>query len=417
MERLRAETRDHHTRVEALPFFNALIAGELPLDSYVGLLRAMGIVHDALEHAFMQTTYPVLSTLWDNRMRRLQLIQRDLKYFENDALQDLPAATLSALSLEDQIRARAHQDPVSLLGYLYVLQDSVLGGIVLRSHVARAFSLRDAHGLAYLSSYEKGTQAQWKRFTERMNAAPVDVSEQDRVVEAACEAFEGIEQIVQVLYPIRSQAPRELVGALNREAGHHGIPNDVREIRAALRAGEQSWQRFPYYAWRFGPRGRRFTRSDSAWIVTLAEHRQEVVDQQIKWLGQLLSARGMPQWMLELHLEGLHDELVSAVPDKQQAYDKLLKAAQELRAIRRRHISDEAFQSLSSAFEAAVGAEWSNRLQGTGGLLVAAVADEKAGIKDAVASLESWMTEPSRFPSMWIEAVRMTLRKAREQSS
>jgi hypothetical protein len=207
------------------------------------------------------------------------------------------------------------------------------------------------------------------------------------------------------------------VPALNPQAGSHAIPNDLREIRAALQAGERSWQRFPYYEWRYGSRGRRFTRSDSAWIVTLTDHRQALVDQQITWLGGLLASRGMPQWLLELHLETLHQELVDAVPEKREAYAKLLHAAAMLRDMRRAPIRDDVFHALSAEFEALVGPEWSNRLPRTGGLLVAAVADEKAGISNAVTSLEGWMTDPARFPETWIAAVHTTLRKAREYAN
>src|SRR5688572_7259999 len=41
MDRLRAETRELHDRVEQLPFATALTAGQLPLASYVGLLQAL----------------------------------------------------------------------------------------------------------------------------------------------------------------------------------------------------------------------------------------------------------------------------------------------------------------------------------------------------------------------------------------
>lgn len=53
-------------------------------------------------------------------------------------------------------------------------------------------------------------------------------------------------------------------------------------------------------------------------------------------------------------------------------------------------------------------------MPGIGELLVAAVADEKAGIKNAVESIEGWMTDAARFPQTWIDAVRITIRKGRE---
>jgi hypothetical protein len=48
-----------------------------------------------------------------------------------------------------------------------------------------------------------------------------------------------------------------------------------------------------------------------------------------------------------------------------------------------------------------------------GELLGAAVADECAGLDQAVPSLAAWMCEPSRFPTSWIRAVEETLVRAR----
>ena len=53
-------------------------------------------------------------------------------------------------------------------------------------------------------------------------------------------------------------------------------------------------------------------------------------------------------------------------------------------------------------------------MRGSGELLAAAVADECAGIPEAVDSLALWMCESSRFPSAWCLAVEQTLARARQ---
>lgn len=211
--------------------------------------------------------------------------------------------------------------------------------------------------------------------------------------------------------------PWNQVNSLNPEAGAHAVCSDPRELEAALRAGERSWRRFPYYEQRYAERGRRFTRSDSAWLVTLAERGALVVDEQIAWLGLVLASRGMPRWMLELHLEVLHAELIAAIPGRAETYATLLGAAQQLREQRHAHIDEAVFAAHSTAFARQVGDEWDARLPETGALLVAAVADEKAGLARAVPSITGWMTDPSRFPPRWIDAVRSTLDQARERAS
>jgi hypothetical protein len=56
---------------------------------------------------------------------------------------------------------------------------------------------------------------------------------------------------------------------------------------------------------------------------------------------------------------------------------------------------------------------WNRRLRAMGGILVAAVADERSGIEHAVPSLTDWVCDAGRFPPEWIEAVEETLAHAR----
>ena len=416
MDRLRLETRDQHLQVEALPFFDALQTKDLPLASYAGMLRAFCIVYEVFEHMMSRAQHPKLNAVWDDSLRKLPLIDRDIAYFQSRGLPDAPVALLRAHLLTQHVRHRAHDVPVSLLGYLYVLEGSTLGGIVLKDQIARTLKLSDSEGLAYISSYGKQTKARWKEFGARMNSTVDDLAEQDQVVAAAQEAFRGIGHIIDALYPFEAHPTGDLVRTLNPAAGSHAIPLDARELQAALRAGERTWRKFPYYEWRYGERGQQFTRSDSGWLVTLSAHESVVVNQQIRWLGRVLASRGMPQWMLELHLDVLHEELVASIPENHALYTRLRDAAEELRQMRRKSISDQVLAALVAQFDHQVGSEWSARLPLTGGLLAAAVADEQAGISRAVTSIESWLTDPSRFPSQWIEAVQLTIQAARQHA-
>jgi len=210
--------------------------------------------------------------------------------------------------------------------------------------------------------------------------------------------------------------PFSLLHALNPEAGTHATCVEPRELEAALRAGERSWRRFPYYAQRYGQRGQRFTRSDSAWLVALSAGDVGTVEEQVAWLGVVLASRGMPRWLLELHLEVLHAELVEAVPGRAHDYGTLLVAARRLREQRQARVEEAVLVALSTAFARQVGDEWDARLPETGALLAAAVADERAGVARAVPSLAGWLSDPSRFPARWIAAVEATLDEARERA-
>ena len=415
MTYLRDETRAQHARVDALPFFTALAAGTLPLASYVGLLHALATLYRTLEQELLSTASPVVAAVWDVQMGKLPLLEQDLAAFADQQLPLAPRAALNALVLGELMRQRVVDAPAALLGYLYVLERSTWGGAVLRTQVAAQFHLHSGDGLAYLASYGSELAAHWRAFTARMNAVPLTAAERQHVLAAAGEVFAGIEECIGALYPLPTDAPdvRRLVAVLNPEAGWHGIPDDLREVRAALRAGTRSWQQFPYFSWRYGERGRRFTRSDSAWIATISHLPQGEVSRHLLWLGELLASRGMPRWLLEWHLRVLVEELSEALPEQGQDYARLEHAANQLAEARRAYLPDAVFAALSHEFDAQVGPDWSTRVPGMGSILVAAVTDEAAGITRAVSSLEGWLTDAARFPPHWCEAVHTTLHHAR----
>jgi hypothetical protein len=200
---------------------------------------------------------------------------------------------------------------------------------------------------------------------------------------------------------------------VNPEAGTHPVTADPRELAAAERAGERSWAAWPYFARRYGERGRRFTRSDSGWIATLPDLPPASVLAQLRWLGHLLAARGMPRLLLQEHLVILHEELVAAVPERAAAYAVLQQAAEMLRSEREQHLPEPALAELQTTFERHLppGAPADELRAGV--LIGAAVADERAGVPRAVDSLLEWLADPTRFPDRWCAAVDLVLRQAR----
>ena len=184
---------------------------------------------------------------------------------------------------------------------------------------------------------------------------------------------------------------------LNPAAGDVPVPEDQREIDAALRAGRISHRAFPYIAWRYRERGRKFTQSDSAWLAWLTRFDKDRVGQQITWLRNVLSNRGMPSWILQTHLTVLHRQLTRTIPENEQNYRSLAISAVQLRRDREEQIPPEQVQRLSAEFVGAFGQKSSLLLFGTGQLITAAVADEKLGVKNAVSSLLEWMVDVPRF--------------------
>lgn len=151
MNRLRTATREVHDQLETLPYFQALDRGELPMESYVGHLRTMAVLHGVLEHEVPNVRNDRLNAVWTENMRRFPRIQVDLGFFASRAVLDIAVAHQAACALANHILRRSVEQPVSLLGYLYVLEGSIGGAKVLAPRFRKAFGLDEHHGLAYLT--------------------------------------------------------------------------------------------------------------------------------------------------------------------------------------------------------------------------------------------------------------------------
>ena len=228
-----------------------------------------------------------------------------------------------------------------------------------------------------------------------------------------------------------------LLNPLNPAAGGVPVPEDEREIEAALRAGVISYRIFPYLEWRYGERGEKFTRSDSAWLAWLTRHPPGHVDEQIAWLRNVLSNRGMPSWILEVHLRVLHRHLVRTIPENKQKYASLLSSARMLCQLSEAGVSSRREQQLMAEFEAALRPNSNLLLRQAAQLLVAALADEKSGVKNAVDSLTIWLGDvptlrgsrglrerlsttecrwfdSDSFQKQWQDAIEATIHRARQ---
>ncbi len=421
MAELKAATQAAHVQLDGLPYFAALESGAVALESYVGHLRALAIIHGTLEHAIAGSQDRDLVQVWRDDMRRLPLLQTDLHFFEPRAVADIGESVDAALQIAGDISLRLASQPATLLGLLYVLEGSALGGQTIAPRAARAFALA-AEGLDYLHSgggdgADGGAvRSRWAGFTQRMNGLQLSGDERTRIVGAAAAFFAAIKKVFAALQPFQAGSLAQLVTSINPEAGRHPIPADPREVGAALRAAAQCWEKYPYFEMRYGERGRRFTDSDGAWLATLCRFEPARISQQVKWLGRVLSTRGMPSMLLQSKLELLCEELIAAVPERKADYEKLALAAAELRAVRRSHVSDGRLAALAGAFDHAAGPEWSGKLPHSGELLVCAVADELAGNTGTVEKLRSWMTDSARFPAHWIAAVEATLHSTMEHT-
>jgi hypothetical protein len=193
---------------------------------------------------------------------------------------------------------------------------------------------------------------------------------------------------------------------INVEAGNHAMPQDPREIELALRAAKSAWDRYPYLAQRYGERGRRFTDSDSCWLVTLARApNKAVVTKALDWLRSVLASRGLPTVILESHLQAIADEFAAQFGVQVQ-FDQFLA---ERQAERRTLLDGEGRPHLVETFGQRFRSCAGFQVDSAAELIASAWVDERSGIALAVPALCDWLTDAERFSTEWIGYVRAML--------
>lgn len=126
-----------------------------------------------------------------------------------------------------------------------------------------------------------------------------------------------------------------------------------------------------------------------------------------KWLRSVLTNRGMPSLLLERHLVTLGRMIQKRIRPADGRGEKLLHAAQGLRADQVGHVEEAEAASLAAGFASGLGAPVSRLLLGTGELLAAAIADARGGARKSVGSLVAWLggvprlaRDPQQLPGL-----------------
>lgn len=407
METLKQAISEQHRQIEELPYITALTNGSLPLQSYVGQLRAMAVIHGALEHELALQQLPGLTDLFLSRPSRLAHLRADLAVFESQHLPDCLAALEQARLIAEQIRRYRLEQPELLLAVLYVFEGTTLGNAVHLPDLTRCFGAELAACCSrYYNGYGEQTVVYWQEFVSIMNCRLLDKDSAFGLIQVCHQLFDHLERLFTVLYPLQEQGWGFTASTLNPDAGQHPVPDNPSVLEAAVRAAYRCREEFPYFDLRYQERGKSFAKSDAAWLVTLTDLAWPQLQQQVDWLGRVLGNRGMPRITLERQLELLAEELSTAVPDRREVWQLLQDAAAQLQAERLQRVPQAASDRLIERFCKATNDELHGRLRNSGLLVVSAWCDQSAGIIDALSSLLFWLADPARFDQSWVAAVQ-----------
>lgn len=181
IERLKAETRPQHDRIEEVGFYDEVMNGRLTFDEYKLMLVNNYRMHKLVEEKLEQMPeVKKLNGLDFDERKKKELLAKDLKAaglnpkdFSTDGIQ---------LDISDFHRA---------MGVYYVLEGSTLGGSVIARKLAVNENIT-GQGISefnFYGCYGKMLGPRWKAFQQVLLDAATDKEAEDKMVEGAATIF------------------------------------------------------------------------------------------------------------------------------------------------------------------------------------------------------------------------------------
>ena len=413
-DRLRNATRDIHSRLESTEYAAAVMNGTIGIEPYVGYLRVLAVLHGTLESALVGVFHPVTKNVWKDELRRSRELAQDLDYFRMRLIPDAPAAIRTALDTAAELRRLSVDNPVALVGAIYVLYGSSKGAAVIRSRLNSNCGVNSSRGASYFTRHGGEGTREWQETSHRIDSSEIDESGIEAAIETAKLVLQCVHDAFLASHPVDHSALRYTATTLNPDSGDHPVPQDPAVLRVVLHTTDRVLTDYPYILYRYGDRGRRFTDADGGWLVTLPELGEASMAGQLNWLRTVLSSRGVPHILVARHLQLLADELSSTAYDR--AYLPLLSGAAEriYRSVDER-VPPELRMQQQSVLYRSLGPGSGDprgdmRCRETAELIASAVVDRDLGVEDAVDAVVGCLADRNRSSDTWVDSVLDTVR-------
>ena len=179
----------------------------------------MAGIHAAFEKEVCDSNHPELQSVWKDSMSKLPPLLVDLESLHATEIEDIPKAIDAMLDTIKFIRLCSAENPLYLLGVMYVLEGSTLGGAILKELVLKNFNFQYDSGVLFLGHYKKQKLQNWEEFKARVNSLNLNQIEHSAILETAIDFFHKIQSIFQHLYPISKTIPFYNVTTLNPKIG------------------------------------------------------------------------------------------------------------------------------------------------------------------------------------------------------
>ena len=186
--RLREATAPLHSQLNQQPLLVALLGKELPLADYQQLLGSYYSLYHQLEAAIkLYITQQPIDFDYQPRYKT-PLLLNDLKYWH-----------IKPEPLACQIVVPDLNSLGALLGLLYVLEGSTLGGQFIAQHLKLTYGYTRSTGSDFYSAYGEQTTTHWQSFISYLNSFSDQPDLAAIAIDTACLSFACFNQALNTL--------------------------------------------------------------------------------------------------------------------------------------------------------------------------------------------------------------------------
>jgi heme oxygenase (biliverdin-IX-beta and delta-forming) len=190
LQQLRSQTARSHQLIEQNVSSQLLMSKHVTITHYAHYLKSLyGFVYGFEKMAFpLLKDYEVLQL--DDR-RKSHLIQADLTMLHHTAAEPY---------LNEELFNTHYQTTAAVLGGMYVLEGSTLGGQIINKHLATVLGHAIAGKTTYLMAYAEKTGSMWKIFLQLLGEAGTTIDNRDEIIDSAVHTFALLNTCLEIKY-------------------------------------------------------------------------------------------------------------------------------------------------------------------------------------------------------------------------
>jgi len=187
-ERLRQATHHYHLRLNHHPSLVGLVQPDLSLAHYRKLLLAYLNLYSCLEERISQFITRSSYAFDYASRRKLQWLEQDIAFFQDDPHASRPEILLPDIDHIGQ-----------LIGVLYTIEGSTLGGQLISRSLASSHGLTRDEGARFFNGYGDETCAMWDDYIRYAETIAEDDEQCIMAERAACQTFQLFERVIDDL--------------------------------------------------------------------------------------------------------------------------------------------------------------------------------------------------------------------------